>query len=355
MTNHELAALLPPVPHDAHKYTRGSLLVLAGSLRFPGAAVLAAQAATRTGAGYVTLAIPGPAAAAAHAHLLSVPVLAAPATEGAFAAEAWGHVRAQAGHIDALVLGPGLTVTASTEAFVRSVLHDAAGAPLLLDADALTVLASLMQKEPAFAVGAPSLLLTPHAGELRRLLGSDGAAGGGADDSAGSQGSAPANPLTCGPTDRAADGRTDDPAAARTDGPAAAQRPAVTLAQALVAWGAPGAPAPFEAVVVAKGPTTHIASATSATSAGTAPHGLQSRSLSPGTPALAKAGTGDVLSGVIGSLLAQGIAPFDAAVLGVSLHGRAGRLAEQSLGQRGTCAEDLPACLPLALKEIEGR
>ena len=334
--------MLPPIAPDANKYTRGSLLVLAGSHRFPGAAVLAAKAAVRTGAGYVTLAIPEPALQVAQSHLLSVPVLPASAKDGAFAADAWDAIRGQLRHIDAVVIGPGLTVTASTCAFVGSVLLalQESGIPTLIDADALNILAAVGRPEapgaaadavaPGAAVadavvpGAVAagqtecrglldklsdgrtsstlFVLTPHAGELRRLAAAVDADGG--DDAA-------SDVIRGGATD----GRNNDAAA---------------LAAML------------NAVVVAKAPTTRIVAA------------AQSHSSSTGTAALAKAGTGDVLSGIIGSLLAQGMPPFDAAKLGVELHGQAGQLAEQRYGQRSVCAEDLLETLPLVLKDIEG-
>jgi NAD(P)H-hydrate epimerase len=279
MTDDELAALLPPIPHDAHKYTRGSLLVLAGSARFPGAAVLAAKAAARAGAGYVTLAIPEPVVAIAQAHLLSIPVIAAPAANGAFAADAWGTTREQLHHLDAVVLGPGLTVTDSVCAFVQTVLREAA-VPVLLDADALNILCILVRQGHPLKVSHREMVFTPHAGELKRLL--------------------------------------------EATGSASAQQLATM----------------FDATVVAKGPETYIFSAT------------QSHLSTSGTAALAKAGTGDVLSGIIGSFIAQGIAPFDAAVLGVELHGRAGRYAEEQLGQRAVCAEDVIEALAPTLRHL---
>ncbi|MDR2587424.1 MAG: NAD(P)H-hydrate dehydratase [Coriobacteriales bacterium] len=286
MNDDELAALLPPIPRDAHKYTRGSLLVLAGSARFPGAAVLAARAAVRAGAGYVTLAVPEPAAATARAHLLSIPVLPAPATEGAFAADAWDALRSKLNHVDAIVLGPGLTTVPSAAVFIETVLRGAttwgANCPVLLDADALNLLA-VPTPSPSVPAPSPTLVLTPHAGELARLLNATGAAD--------------------------------------------VQQLAETL----------------NAIVVAKGPETCIVSPT------------QSYCSTAGTPALAKAGTGDVLSGVIGSLLAQGAAPFDAALLGVELHGRAGRLAEARFSQRAVCPEDVIESLPTILKQLEKR
>jgi NAD(P)H-hydrate epimerase len=303
MTDAELSSLLPPIPHDANKYTRGSLLVLAGSSRFPGAAILAAQAAARTGVGYVTLGIPEPAAPIAQAHLLSIPVIALPSTEGAFAQSAWAAALAQLAHIDALALGPGLTVTPSTIAFVEAVLKETT-VPLLLDADALNILSAcyLESSSSVNLCGAelsrrvhkanpenkngrnnehPPFILTPHAGELKRLL------------------------------------------TATT----------VTNAQQLATQ--------LNAIVVAKGPKTQIFSPTATYTCTT------------GTPALAKAGTGDVLSGVIGSLLAQGVTPFDAAALGVELHARAGCAAEAKLGRRSVCAEDVIAFLPNILKSLD--
>jgi NAD(P)H-hydrate epimerase len=318
MSDRALSALLPPLPDDAHKYTRGSLLVLAGSRRFPGAAVLAARAAARAGAGYVTLAIPESAAVVAQTHLLSIPVIAASAVDGAFAADAWEGIRDQVTHLDAIVLGPGLTVTPSTSAFVQAVLrevcgvreethgvwatrdtreaHDAHGAqkalPVLLDADALNILSALVRQgwqgfRPAASteVGTETPdtipVLTPHAGELKRLCEATGTPG------------------------------------------------APQLAEAL------------QAIVVAKGSQTHIASST-----------REHRSTS-GTSALAKAGTGDVLAGIIGSFIAQGANPFEAAVLGVEVHGRAGRFAEKTLGRRAVCAEDVIEAIPAVLQQIE--
>jgi NAD(P)H-hydrate epimerase len=280
MTDDDLANLLPPLPRDAHKYTRGCLTVFAGSARFPGAAVLAAKAAARAGAGYVTLVIPEPVVTVAQAHLLSIPVVAASATDGAFATDAWEGARDHLTHLDAVVIGPGLTATSSTSAFVQTVVRDVA-VPLLLDADALNILSLFLWQGTVLKTSCAGMVLTPHAGELKRLC----------------------------------------EAAGVTD--------ARQLAEKL------------DAIVVAKGPETRIVSST-----------REHRSTA-GTPALAKAGTGDVLSGIIGSFMAQNIAPFDAAVLGVELHGRAGQHAEAHLGQRAVCAEDLIDSLPAILKSLE--
>ena len=279
MNDIELAALLPPVKDDANKYTRGSLLILAGSARFPGAALLAAQAGARTGAGYVTLAVPEPVLQVAQDHLLSIPVIAATSEDGGFAADAWESIESQLKHVDAIILGPGLTITPSTGAFVKEVITQSQ-VPLLIDADALSILAVFCAEEEQ-ARSQHKLILTPHAGELKRLLDATQASS------------------------------------------------AEELAQIL------------DCIVVAKGPRTQIFSPT------------QSYTSSTGTAALAKAGTGDALSGIIGSLVAQGCTTYDAAVLGVEIHGRAGRVAEQKLGRRSVCAEDVVDAISTVLQALD--
>jgi NAD(P)H-hydrate epimerase len=266
-------------------------LVLAGSARFPGAAVLCALAAARAGAGYVTLAVPASIAPVAQAHLLSIPVIAAQEAgeqagggQGVFAPEALTALLATLTHIDAIVCGPGLTDAPEALAFAAQVARTVS-VPLLLDADALRVIGGreAIRTHPAGLLaddGSAPLILTPHAGELKRLLAATGAAD------------------------------------------------AAELARGV------------DAVVVVKGPKTHIVSPE------------RSRLFSSGTPALAKAGTGDVLSGVIGSLVAQGMEPFEAACAGVELHGRAGCLAEERLGTRSVMAEDVLAALPEALQSF---
>jgi len=294
MNDINLTTLPPPVLVDANKYTRGSLMVLAGSTRYPGAAVLVAKAAARTGAGYVTLAIPENAAPVAQGHMLSIPVIAAPAQDGAFAADAWEHIAGQVSHMDAIVLGPGITVSPSTSEFVQSVFVGSQ-VPMLLDADALNVFAAFCaidNQPPTWFLEKPggplsaeknaqNLILTPHGGELKRLF----------EATQTSKLEVLARVLNC--------------------------------------------------IIVAKGPTTQIVSATKTYTSAT------------GTAALATAGTGDVLSGIIGSLLAQGATPFDASVLGVEIHSRAGKIAEQRLGRRSVCAEDVIKAIPTVIQELD--
>jgi NAD(P)H-hydrate epimerase len=300
--------LLPPIAVDANKYTRGSLLIIGGSTRFTGAPILAAQAAARSGAGYVNLAVPASIAAIAQTHLLTIPLIAAPEKDGALRSDAAAFILEQCAHYDAILLGPGLTLTPETAAFVSDLLTQVSCSskktPLVLDADALGALATV--SSTVLTQIATPLILTPHAGELKRLL----------------------QAFAC------ADAR--DLAKHLRDAPTAPTAPAAHLAP--LAPTAPSAPV----IVVAKGPETLVTD------------GENDYLFSESTPALAKAGTGDVLAGLIVSLLAQGANAWDAACSGVELHARAGRLAETSGGRRGLIARDIIDMLAKALKEIEG-
>lgn len=303
---------LPPLLENANKYTRGSVLLLAGSRRYFGAAVLATKAAERAGAGYVSLATPTSAAQAARAHLLC-PVLEAQESEsGGFAAASLSPIISELNHLDALCCGPGLTITNESISFVDSVLQhaEAGNIPLVLDADALGALAAKpemllyrqtngvkSQHQKAAASAQNPLVLTPHTGELNRLKASLVS-----DD--------------------------DELAKLQTQH---GEVPGLALHLATS----------FNAIVIAKGPTSYIAQEDSLVA------------LHEATPALAKAGTGDVLAGLVASLIAQGMVAGEAAVLAVHLHSRAGVLAEQTWGRRSVTAEDVIQALPQAIQEYE--
>jgi NAD(P)H-hydrate repair Nnr-like enzyme with NAD(P)H-hydrate dehydratase domain len=370
-----LSALLSPISDDAHKYTRGSLLILAGSRRFPGAAVLAAKAAARAGAGYVTLAIPEPVVTVAQAHLLSVPVIAAPADDGAFAADAWESIRDQLTHLDAIVLGPGLTITPSTSAFVQAVLSETGG---------VRGTRGTREAREAGGVGATDGVRggrgtgEGEAGDVRgvREAGAGEArgtreareAGGvrGVSEARGTREACEARAGACeagGVGDVRGTGEGALPVLLDADALnilSVLMRQGFnlkTLDKALIltpharelerlceATEVPDAPClakALQAIIVAKGPETRIVSPT------------REYHSTSGTSALAKAGTGDVLAGVIGSFIAQGVVPFEAATLGVEIHNRAGQFAENTLGRRAVCAEDVLEAIPAALRSVE--
>ncbi len=260
LTGEDLAGLLPPRAGESHKGDYGHLLLVAGAVGKAGAAVLAARAAVRAGAGLVTAAVPAPVLPLVQAGSIESMGVPLPAGEGgALSAAAAAPALAAARGKSALALGPGLGQEEETMAAIREVAL-AAPLPLVLDADGLNAFAGragLLAARPAPTV------VTPHPGEMGRLLGIG-----------------------------TAEVQADRPAAAR---------------RAAAASGA---------VVVLKGSLTLIA----------APGG--GLHVNPtGNPGMASGGSGDVLTGILGALLAQGLEALDAARLGVYLHGLAGDLA----------------------------
>jgi ADP-dependent NAD(P)H-hydrate dehydratase / NAD(P)H-hydrate epimerase len=261
------------------------VLVCGGSLGLTGAPSLAAEAAARTGAGYVTALVPASLNLVFElrdAEVMSVPLAD---EDGALAPQAQDAALARCARADALVLGPGLGRTDGAASFARELaVH--APVPLLLDADGLNAHATEVALERLAGRVAPTVL-TPHAGELARLLGL----------------------------------ASDDVRARRL----ACAREAARRA---------------DAIVVLKGDDTLVVG----------PEGRVGVSRGD-APALATAGTGDVLSGVIGALLARGVEPFAAACAGVELHRRAGRLVGERVGVEGAMARDVIAMLPYARRE----
>ena len=167
---------LPERDEFADKYGHGRVLVVAGSTRFPGAAIMAAKAAARSGAGYVTLAVPAPVVPIAQAHLLSIPVVGLPAAQdGTFEAAAAQELASLAAKADCVLAGPGMGTSFGAGEVVRALI--ASPAPLVLDADALNVAASIClgnaDVHPNALRREAPLVLTPHARELARLLGKE--------------------------------------------------------------------------------------------------------------------------------------------------------------------------------------
>ncbi len=294
-----VSALLPERPKRGHKGAFGKVLVVAGSLDYAGAAFLVCRAAGRAGAGLVTLAIPESLQPLFAAKIVEATTMALPEDDVEEVDPEPAFARILDHEHDALVVGPGLRPGLTTAELVRKLLSspdDETPPPIVLDAEALRSLATMErwwegERRPA--------VLTPHVGEFERLRAGSGR----------------------GP-DEDGDLVEDDPARA-----AAAQ-------DAAAMWGQ---------VVVLKGAKTVIASPDGAIAV--APFE---------NPALASGGTGDVLSGTIGSLLAQGLSPFDAARLGVYLHGLAGETVSERFGDAGLLASDLPEAIAIARKRLAG-
>ena len=271
VTRRATRALLDAIPRRGArdtKYTSGSVVVVGGHPGMTGAACLAAMAALRADAGYVTLAVPEESLAAAEMLALE-PVKVAWRDEDALET-----ISAAAQRATALALGPGLGRSPQQRALVRELLEQI-DLPAVVDADAL------FELEPV--VRAAATVLTPHAGELARLLGAD----------AGSVGE-----------HRLASARE------------AAER--------------------FDAVVLLKGADTLVAS----------PNG-DVIVCDLGPPSLATAGTGDVLTGIVGAFLSKGVEPATAAAAAAVAHGIAATTAPH---RSGLVASDLLHLLPAALE-----
>jgi NAD(P)H-hydrate epimerase len=303
-----IRATLPPRPRAGHKGTFGRALIVAGSVNYVGAAVLAGAGAKRVGTGLVTMALPMPIQPAVAANLTEATYLLLPHDMGVIASGAVKVVQEAEGY-DVLLVGPGLTQEKETVSFVHTLLglerSDRKGhigfvsgaaqettnlenlPPMILDADALNALAAARGWWDALP---PGTILTPHPGEMARLVGN-------------------------GTTTQ--DIQADRESVAR---------------EMAKNW---------RAVVVLKGAFTVVAS----------PDG-RTTIVPFANPGLATAGSGDVLAGAIAGLRAQGMEAFEAAIAGVYVHGLAGELARADLGDMGMVAGDLPPRLPLALQRI---
>jgi ADP-dependent NAD(P)H-hydrate dehydratase / NAD(P)H-hydrate epimerase len=291
------AALLPPRPARGHKGTFGKLLVIAGSIDYAGAALLVCTAAARAGAGLVTLATLESLQPLFASKVVEATTLGLPEDDVEEVDPGEALTRILDHDHDAMVVGPGLKPSLSMTELIRGLLapdEDGEPAPTVLDAEALRSLATVDDWEADVAA---RCVLTPHVGEFLRLREADGV-----------------------DSKKLGDLVYDD------------ARRLAAARDAARDWGQ---------VVVLKGARTVIA----------APDGRTA--VSPfENPALASGGTGDVLAGTIGALLAQGLDTFAAAQLGVYMHGSAGEQVSARLGDAGLLASDLTPELPLVRRRL---
>jgi NAD(P)H-hydrate epimerase len=284
-----VAEILPDRPSDAHKGTFGTALIAAGSLNYPGAALLAGKAAYRAGAGLVQMAVPAPVQTMMASSLPEATWSLLPHEMGAIASNAADVLTKNFERATALLIGPGFGTEDATAKFLENLLKgktiarkttgigfihaeneqiDAERAglpPLVVDADGLRLLAKLEKWHELLPAPA---ILTPHPGEMAILTGLE----------------------------------KDEIQKDRLD----------TALKFAAAWGH---------VVVLKGAFTVVA----------APDG-RATIIPVAHPALARAGSGDVLSGLIVGLRAQGIPAYESAVAGAWLHAQAGLLASDKVG-----------------------
>ncbi|WP_270574988.1 NAD(P)H-hydrate dehydratase [Candidatus Collinsella stercoripullorum] len=294
----DLVEFLEPLPATVNKYSRGSVLVVAGSARYPGAAMMAAKAAARAGAGYVAVAAPDACANLIRMALPSIPVIAIPSdSRGSFGAAARQVVCETAKKYDCVLCGPGMTTASGCMQVVSGLLE--LDVPLILDADALNCLSRLaidgIDKTPELYRREAPLILTPHHRELSRLVG---------------------------------DLPVDDLGTAID----AAQR---------VVW----AVGSDNLVVVAKGATTAVV-------------GVE-RVLMPmsGPASLATAGSGDVLAGILAGTVATTHGEVERwellASYAVAVHSYTGFAAAAEYGERSVIATDLIDLIGEAIQLVE--
>ncbi len=280
--------LLPPRPAQTHKGDYGHLLILAGSPGKTGAAAMVSQGALRTGTGLVTVGIPASLNPILEVKLTEAMTEPLPdATTGYLSPDSSRRIIQLLNGKTALALGPGISTQPDVQELLLGLIP-MAKVPLVVDADGITALAS--RPEVLKACKGP-VILTPHPGEMARLV-----------------------------------GRTTQEI--QTDRIGAAREFATA----------------YNCIVVLKGNRTVIAS----------PQGEVY--INPtGNPGMASGGTGDVLTGMVGGFLAQGLPPLEAAKWGVYLHGLAGDIAAQKVGEISLIASDIIEQLPCVLKEVKDR
>ena len=289
----EMAGLIPVLLPDDHKGSRGRVAIVAGSAGMAGAATLASRAALRAGAGMVMLGTPECLVDGLTARHTEVMLRGLPETAGgSLSLEAEPEIESLLSWADVLAIGPGLSRHEETASLVRRVVANSEQ-PVVIDADGVNAFSGhgggmaghgggLAGHGGGLSGSRPEVIMTPHAFELSRL------------------------------TDMAVD-------EIEADRVAAARQTAGSL----------------QVTLVLKGAATLVAS----------PSGKVS--VNPtGNPGMATAGSGDVLTGIIAALLGQGLRAWDAARLGVYLHGLAGDLGAEAVGTHSLVAGDLIDHLP---------
>jgi len=284
----DISPLFPRRPRNSHKGNYGHLLIMGGAEGYSGAMTLAALAAVRSGVGLVTVVVPERLVPVVARTVPEAMVHGAPETKsGSLDSVCWKEWKKRLGEFNAILAGPGMTRHAATFRLVEMILRDSK-IPVVLDADALNVFEGKASK---LSARREKLVITPHPGEMARLMGISAAQ-------------------------------------------VQSNRFAVAKKAALLT----------RSTTVLKGAGTLIAEKDKP---------LQINMT--GNPGMSAGGMGDVLAGLLGGFLAQGMKPFAAARASVYLHGRAGDLAAGKSTEQTLIARDLIACLPEAFREMVPR
>ncbi|RMD52072.1 MAG: NAD(P)H-hydrate dehydratase [Nitrospirae bacterium] len=280
-----LSDLLPKRPGDAHKGNFGHVLLVAGSKGKTGAALMAAKACLRSGAGLVTIGVPASLADIFQSRVREEMILPLPDKDGFLNRDAlpmcMEFIEKRA---NLLAIGPGLSTEEDTQSFVRALVL-ASPVPIVIDADGINAFSSHGEE---LSHAHSEVVITPHPGEMSRLTG-----------------------LSIKEIN--------------------AERISVAKEYSKT----------FNVVIALKGAPTIVATPDSGTYIN-----------STGNPGMASAGTGDVLTGMVSGLAAQGLSIKDAARLGVYLHGLSGDIASTKLTEFSMTAGDLLDHISSAFKEL---
>lgn len=298
----QVMKLIPARPAYSHKGDYGRVLVVAGSRGKTGAALMAAKACLRAGAGLVTIGVPESLMDVFQCRVTEEMTLPLPDRgDGTLRADAARTVSDfLSATADVLALGPGIGVSDDTVKLVRTVIQSSS-VPIVLDADGINALAASGSAGDILKNAGAPVILTPHPGEMARLLSRVAGGKGTAAKEAGFRSNIEKDRIH------------------------AAVSFSSETATCLVLKGVP-------TVIAEPGGRVFISST--------------------GNPGMATGGTGDVLTGMIAAFLGQKLAPPDAAVLGVFLHGLAGDLAAAEKGLHSLIASDIIECLPAAFRDL---
>ena len=270
---------------NSHKGDYGHILILAGSSRYSGAALLCAEAALRAGAGLVTLGIPKSInTALIRVKPREIITLPLPETkEGTLSLAAFTKLRTLLSSIDVLIIGPGLGRNRSTDALVKKIIRKIKLAKVV-DADALNAISNC---QDILKLHRGQLILTPHEGEMSRLF-------------------------------------NISLSSVKNNRKLVAKKYAKH----------------YNSIIILKGHNSIVTD------------GLKRCYINrSGNPGMATAGSGDVLSGITGAFLAQGLNSFEAAKYATYIHGLAGDLAARDKTQIGLIASDIIDRIPDALRK----
>ena len=313
----DVAVIIPERQRYSHKGTYGHVLIVAGSMGKTGAALMAAKACLRSGAGLVTIGIPESLAETFQSRVTEEMTLILPdAGDGTLSAKASKTILTFLSEkADILAIGPGIGVSIEIEKLMKTLIKNSQK-PIVIDADGIN---SLKGEKDILSKAKTPIILTPHPGEMARLL---------------QQSENKSQKLSSPPGPPHRGGRVREGVkASLSELIAHIEQDRINIAISFVKE--------TGIYLVLKGVPTIIA----------APDGKAFIN-STGNPGMATAGTGDILTGMISGFLGQGITPIHASIFGVFLHGVAGDIAASEKGQYPMTAGDIIDKIPDAFYSL---